>query len=63
MRTIVLGSTDTAITAQQHADLVIKPDTRGIGLTDWARIDELREAGRAAAREALERAPELVGGP
>jgi NTE family protein len=63
MRTIVLGSTDTASTAQQHADLVITADTRGIGLTDWARIDDMREAGRAATRVALERAPELVGEP
>jgi NTE family protein len=61
IRSIVLGSTDTAMIAQQHADLVITPDIHGIALTDWARIDEMREAGRAAARAALETAPELVG--
>jgi predicted acylesterase/phospholipase RssA len=49
--------------AQEHAALVIAPDIRGIALTDWGRIDEMREAGRAAARAALETAPELAGGP
>jgi NTE family protein len=63
IRSIVLGSTDTAMVAQQHADVVITPEIRGIALTDWARIDEMREAGRAAARAALETAPELVGTP
>jgi predicted acylesterase/phospholipase RssA len=61
IRSIVLGSGDTAMIAQQHADLVITPDIHGIALTDWARIDEMREAGRAAARAALETAPELAG--
>ena len=63
IRSIVLGSSDTAINAQRHADVVITPDILGIALTDWARIDEMRQAGRAAARAALETAPGLVGGP
>jgi hypothetical protein len=42
---------------------VITPDIRGIALTDWARIDEMRQAGRVAARAALETAPELLGAP
>jgi predicted acylesterase/phospholipase RssA/CRP-like cAMP-binding protein len=63
IRSIVLGSADTAMNAQEHAALVIAPDIRGIALTDWGRIDEMREAGRAAARAALETAPELAGGP
>ena len=63
IRSIVLGSSDTAVIAQQHADVVITPDIRGIALTDWARIDEMRAAGRAAARAALEAAPQLVGEP
>ena len=63
IRSMVLGSANTAMNAQQHADFVITPDIRGIALTDWARIDEMRQAGRAAARAALEAAPELVGEP
>jgi predicted acylesterase/phospholipase RssA/CRP-like cAMP-binding protein len=61
IRSIVLGSADTAINAQQHAEVVITPDVGGIALTEWARIDEMRQAGRAAARAALESAPHLVG--
>jgi NTE family protein len=53
IRSIVLGSVDTTENAEQHADLVIKPDTRGIGLTQWDRIDHLRQAGREAARAAI----------
>lgn len=63
IRSIVLGSANTASNAQQHADVVITPDIGSIALTDWPRIDEMREAGRAAARAAIAAAPELVGDP
>ncbi len=53
MRSVVLGSIDTAEAAQRHADLVIAPSVQGIGLTEWARLDELRAQGAAAAREVL----------
>ena len=57
VRSIVLGSADTAAYAQQHADLVIEPRVEGIGLLEWKRIEEMREAGRQAAAEALTNAP------
>jgi len=62
VRSIVLGSVDTAEHAQRHADLVIEPRVEGIGLLAWKRIEEMREAGREAAREALERAPAVLRG-
>ena len=62
IRSIVLGSVDTAAHAQRHADLVIAPRVEGIGLLDWKRIEDMREAGREAAVEALAAAPASVIG-
>jgi hypothetical protein len=39
---------------------VIRPRTGGIGLLEFASLQEAREAGRAAAREALDRAPASI---
>jgi hypothetical protein len=36
---------------------VIKPHVEGVGLLEFGQLDTAREAGRAAAREALDRAP------
>jgi NTE family protein len=60
IRAIVLGSVDTAEYAQRHADLVIEPRVAGIGLLEWKRIEDMREAGRRAAKEALARAPASI---
>ena len=56
-RLLLLGSENTAQAARRHADLVIRPRAEGIGLLEFASLDTAREAGRAAAREALGRAP------
>ncbi len=53
MRSVVLGSIDTAEAAQRHAELVIAPSVQGIGLTEFGRLDELRAQGAAATREVL----------
>ncbi len=53
-RVLLLGSSNTSEAARQHADLVIKPKAEGVGLLEFHQIDAAREAGRAAAREALE---------
>jgi len=57
MRVVLLGSENTSEAAQRHADLVIRPRAQGIGLLEFHQLDTAREAGRMAAREALERAP------
>jgi NTE family protein len=57
MRTIVLGSIDTAEAAQQHANLVIAPAVQGVGLVDFGRIDEVRAQGAVAARAVLDGLP------
>jgi predicted acylesterase/phospholipase RssA len=56
-RVLLLGSSNTSASARQHADLTIAPRGEGIGLLEFHQIDAAREAGRAAAREALEQAP------
>jgi len=35
---------------------VIKPQAQGVGLLEFGQLDTAREAGRVAAREALDRA-------
>ena len=54
---LLLGSENTTAAAQRHADLVIKPRVEGVGLLEFHQLDSAREAGRVAARGALERAP------
>ena len=56
-RLLLLGSENTAHAARRHADRVIRPRAEGVGLLEFASLDTAREAGRAAARQALERAP------
>jgi NTE family protein len=56
-RLLLLGSENTAQAARRYADLVIKPHAEGVGLLEFGQLDAAREAGRAAARQALERAP------
>lgn len=56
-RALLLGSRDTAKLARSHADLVIAPDSDGVGLLEWHQLDRLREAGRRAAADALADAP------
>ena len=56
-RVIFSGSSNTSDAARRHADLIVKPRAVGVGLFEWHQIDRARESGRAAAREALERAP------
>ena len=55
-RLLLLGSENTSVAARRHADLVIKPQAQGVGLLEFGQLDTAREAGRVAAREALDRA-------
>jgi NTE family protein len=57
---LLLGSENTSVAARRHADLVIKPRAVGVGLLEFDQLDSAREAGRVAAREALERQASLV---
>jgi NTE family protein len=60
MASMMLGSIDTVEAAGRHADLVIAPEVSSAGLLEWAALDRMRESGRRAAHEALERAPASV---
>jgi predicted acylesterase/phospholipase RssA len=62
VRSILLGSTDTAEAAARYADLVIEPQVAGVGLLAWERTDDMIEAGRQAAERALAEMPDgLLG--
>jgi EmrB/QacA subfamily drug resistance transporter len=61
-RVVFSGSSDTSAAARRHADLIINPRNIGVGLFEWHQIDRARESGRAAARDAIERAPASVLG-
>jgi predicted acylesterase/phospholipase RssA len=54
IRTVLLGSIDTAAAAQAHADAVIEPEVEGFGLTEFGELDRLVAAGRDATRAKLE---------
>jgi NTE family protein len=60
IRGFLLGSADTAEIAREHADLVITPEDGGVGLFEFHQLDLAKEAGRRAAREALEDAPASI---
>jgi predicted acylesterase/phospholipase RssA len=56
-RVLLLGSSKTSEAARRHADLTIRPRNEGVGLLEFHQLDRAREAGREAARAALENAP------
>jgi predicted acylesterase/phospholipase RssA len=55
-RALLLGSENTSEATRRRADLVIRPQAGGVGLLEFHQLDAAREAGRVAARKALERA-------
>ncbi len=61
-RVLLLGSSNTSEAARRHADLVIKPRAEGVGLLEFHQLDTAVEAGRVAARAALEDAPSSLFG-
>jgi NTE family protein len=61
-RVLLLSSSDTAAAARRHADWTITPRTHGVGLLEFHQMDAAIEAGRVAAREALDQAPTGVFG-
>jgi predicted acylesterase/phospholipase RssA len=61
-RVLLLASENTSETARRHADLIIKPRAGGVGLLEFHQLDEARQAGRVAVREALAQAPAWLFG-
>jgi NTE family protein len=55
---LLIGSTNTSENARRHADWTITPRSDGVGLLVFHQLDQAREAGRTAARKALEDVPE-----
>jgi predicted acylesterase/phospholipase RssA/CRP-like cAMP-binding protein/MFS family permease len=63
MRTMLMASAERTRANAKRADIVIRPDTSGIGLLEFHQIDEARAAGAAAARAALPAVRELLAAP
>lgn len=63
LRLVLLGSADTQAAARRHADLLITPGDEGVGMLEWHMLDRMAQAGRRAAREALEHAPSRLWSP
>ncbi len=61
-RVLLLGSSNTSESARRYADWTITPRSPGIGLLEFHQLDQAREAGREAAREALEKVPAALVG-
>ena len=60
-RLVMVGSQDIGEAARQHADLLVTPVNDAVGLLEFHQLDEMHEAGRRAAREALDTAsPEVL---
>lgn len=62
VRTVTVGSSDTAEAARRHADLTIQPEVEDVGLLDWGQLEYVRAAGREAVRTALEANPDWLNG-
>lgn len=60
LRTLTLGSIDTAGAGQRHADLVISPQVDGVRMLEWQKLDHARAMGREAAKAAIDQAGELI---
>jgi predicted acylesterase/phospholipase RssA len=65
LRAALLGSSRVADRNRARAHLVVAPESRGIGMLDFGRLDAIVEAGRAAAEAVVEDAVALCrgGGP
>jgi NTE family protein len=64
MRTVLLGGASADAAARRQADVVIAPKLRRVGTLQFGQLDQMRELGRAAARDALARgALEVLDGP
>jgi NTE family protein len=60
VRAIGIGSVDAVMEARRQADLLIVPETGAVGILEFRALDRMLEAGRDAARAALEAQPALV---
>jgi NTE family protein len=55
-RSITIGSVDAVSAARKRADLLIEPETAGVGMLEFREIDRVVAAGRRAAVAVLEQA-------
>ena len=53
LRSMMMASDDANVAATNAADVLIQPDTSSASLTEFHRLDAMREAGQIAAEAAL----------
>jgi predicted acylesterase/phospholipase RssA len=58
MRIVFFAAAGSSEAARRQSSLWITPRNEGVGLLEFHQLDRAREAGRVAAREAIENAPE-----
>lgn len=63
MRTMFMSGAAATAAAVARSDVVITPQTGGIGFLEWHQIDVAREAGRAAAAQMMPAILDLVRRP
>jgi predicted acylesterase/phospholipase RssA len=56
VRALAVGSVHAVEDARERADVLVCPDVAEVGMIEWDALDRVVEAGRAAGREAAERA-------
>jgi predicted acylesterase/phospholipase RssA len=59
---VMLLSESDADRRRSFADVYVRPDWEGIGILEFHMLDRMRSAGRRAALEALEAAPDSIFG-
>jgi EmrB/QacA subfamily drug resistance transporter len=59
-RTALFSGVQATRESRARADLLIVPDTAGVGFLEFHQLDVAKEAGRRAAREALERGASVL---
>lgn len=60
-KVMLLSESDDA-RRRSFADVLVRPDFDGVGILEFHMIDHLRDAGRRAASQALEHAPDSIFG-
>ena len=63
MRSLMMASNNANATAVELADVLIQPDTSSASLTEFHRLDAMREAGQIAAEAALPDIKRLLQNP
>lgn len=60
LSTMMMASGDATGEAMAAADLVLRPDSSGVGMLEWHQLDQMKASGRATALAVLPQITALV---